>query len=78
LIICTIIIFFAITLPQVSAPQWWGNVTVFETMDATMTAIRKTCKHSNGQYLPLSETFADPLSVNLVAPGETFGPKQWI
>jgi hypothetical protein len=30
LIISTIVIFFAITLPQVTPPQWWGNVTVFE------------------------------------------------
>ncbi|RMZ89737.1 hypothetical protein DV736_g3039, partial [Chaetothyriales sp. CBS 134916] len=42
LIICTIIVFLAILLPGVTAPQWWGNVKVFETMDATMTAIRKT------------------------------------
>ncbi|KAF2765591.1 OPT family small oligopeptide transporter [Teratosphaeria nubilosa] len=34
LIISTIIIFFAITLPGVTVPQWWGNVKVFETMDA--------------------------------------------
>lgn len=42
LIICTIVIFFAITLPEVSAPSWWGNVKVFETLDATGAAIRKT------------------------------------
>lgn len=55
---------------QANIPQWWGNVTVFETMvslflqncflllipskDATMTAIRKT-----------------------VRPGEMFGPSTW-
>lgn len=32
LIICTILIFFAITLPGVQVPQWWGNVNVMETM----------------------------------------------
>lgn len=32
LIISTIVIFFAITLPGVTIPQWWGNVKVFETM----------------------------------------------
>lgn len=32
LILSTIVIFFAITLPGVSIPQWWGNVAVFETM----------------------------------------------
>lgn len=42
LIFCTIVIFLAITLPNVKVPQWWGNVTVFETEDAMGTAIRKT------------------------------------
>ncbi|KAJ5895399.1 hypothetical protein N7495_007090 [Penicillium taxi] len=42
LIISTIIIFFAITLPGVSVPSWWGNVAVFETMDSLYTAVRKT------------------------------------
>jgi hypothetical protein len=32
LILCTLVIFFAFTLPGVSVPQWWGNVKVFETM----------------------------------------------
>ncbi|THX14800.1 OPT family small oligopeptide transporter [Aureobasidium pullulans] len=42
LIIATLVIFFAITLPEVSVPAWWGNVGVFETMDSLGTAIRKT------------------------------------
>lgn len=42
LIIATLVIFFAITLPEVTVPQWWGNVAVFETMDAMGTATRKT------------------------------------
>ncbi|TPX17527.1 uncharacterized protein E0L32_003170 [Thyridium curvatum] len=41
LIISTIIIFFAITLPNVTIPQWWGNVKVMETLDATYDAILK-------------------------------------
>ena len=41
LIICTIVIFFALTLPSVDLPPWWGNVQVFETLDATGMAIRK-------------------------------------
>jgi hypothetical protein len=49
LIISTIVIFFALTLPEATAPQWWGNVKVFETMDATLTAIRKT--------VPAGQTF---------------------
>lgn len=32
LILSTIVIFFAITLPNVTIPQWWGNVGVFNTM----------------------------------------------
>ena len=32
LILSTIVIFFAITLPNVSAPAWWGNNAPFETM----------------------------------------------
>jgi OPT family oligopeptide transporter len=31
LVICTIIIFFALTLPSVDPPQWWGNVAVLNT-----------------------------------------------
>jgi hypothetical protein len=31
LVISTIVIFFAITLPNVTIPQWWGNVAVYET-----------------------------------------------
>ncbi|KAI0429367.1 OPT family small oligopeptide transporter [Xylaria sp. FL1042] len=42
LIISTIIIFFAIILPNVTIPQWWGNVDVYETADASYTAILKT------------------------------------
>ncbi|KAF7189312.1 Sexual differentiation process protein isp4 [Pseudocercospora fuligena] len=42
LLIATIVIFLAITLPNVTVPQWWGNVQVFETMDSLGTAIRKT------------------------------------
>lgn len=32
LVLSTIVIFFAITLPGVTLPQWWGNVDVYETM----------------------------------------------
>ncbi|KAJ5459952.1 uncharacterized protein N7458_001504 [Penicillium daleae] len=42
LILSTIVIFFAITFPGVSAPNWWGNTAPFETMDSLYTAIRKT------------------------------------
>ncbi|KAH6721482.1 OPT family small oligopeptide transporter [Leptodontidium sp. MPI-SDFR-AT-0119] len=41
LVIATIIIFFAITLPGVDIPQWWGNVDVYNTADATYAAMRK-------------------------------------
>ncbi|KAI1173495.1 OPT family small oligopeptide transporter [Nemania sp. FL0916] len=42
LIISTIIVFFAIILPGVTIPQWWGNVDVYETLDATYMAVLKT------------------------------------
>ncbi|KAJ5852249.1 uncharacterized protein N7529_011634 [Penicillium soppii] len=42
LILSTIVIFFAIILPNVSIPQWWGNAAPFETMDYLYTAVRKT------------------------------------
>ncbi|ORY09977.1 OPT family small oligopeptide transporter [Clohesyomyces aquaticus] len=42
LILSTVVIFFAITLPNVTAPQWWGNIKPFETMDYLNTAIKKT------------------------------------
>ncbi|TKW51611.1 Sexual differentiation process protein isp4 [Colletotrichum tanaceti] len=32
LIIGTIVVFFAITLPSVTIPQWWGNVDVYNTL----------------------------------------------
>ena len=32
LIMATVIIFFAITLPNVEIPQWWGNVGVYDTV----------------------------------------------
>lgn len=41
LLISTIVIFLAITLPGASI-SWWGNVKVFETTDYLGTAIRKT------------------------------------
>ncbi|KAJ5182174.1 hypothetical protein N7449_012321 [Penicillium cf. viridicatum] len=42
LILSTIVIFFAIILPNVSIPQWWGNTAPYETMDSLHTAVRKT------------------------------------
>lgn len=42
LIFCTIVVFLAITLPNATVPQWWGNVVVFNTKDALGTALRKT------------------------------------
>lgn len=36
LIIATIIVFFAITLPNVTIPQWWGNVGIYETLVSTI------------------------------------------
>ncbi|KAI1827059.1 OPT family small oligopeptide transporter [Xylaria intraflava] len=49
LVLATIIIFFAITLPNVTIPQWWGNVNVYETLDSTYGAVLET--------VPKGETF---------------------
>ncbi|PHH85773.1 hypothetical protein CDD83_11188 [Cordyceps sp. RAO-2017] len=42
LVLCTIVVFLAITLPGIKGPQWWGNTTVFQTLDATNRATLKT------------------------------------
>ncbi|KAJ5965293.1 hypothetical protein N7481_012007 [Penicillium waksmanii] len=42
LILSTIVIFFAITFPGATLPNWWGNTAPFETMDSLTTAVRKT------------------------------------
>lgn len=42
LILSTIIIFFSITFPNVTVPQWWGNVGAFDTLDATYQGMLKT------------------------------------
>lgn len=42
LVLSTIVIFFAITLPNVTIPQWWGNVDIYNTADASNTAWLKT------------------------------------
>jgi hypothetical protein len=41
LIISTIVIFFAITFPDVQIPQWWGNVDVYNTV------VSKSHHHDN-------------------------------
>jgi hypothetical protein len=41
LIISTIVIFFAITLPGVAIPDWWGNTAVAETLVSGMFVVGK-------------------------------------
>ena len=43
LVISTIIIFFAITLPNVTIPQWWGNVDVYETTVCKLAIYEEIC-----------------------------------
>ncbi|KAK8014368.1 hypothetical protein PG990_007664 [Apiospora arundinis] len=52
LVISTAVIFFAITLPNVKIPQWWGNVDIYNTVDASYTGWLKT--------VPKGETFGPP------------------
>ncbi|KAF2141064.1 uncharacterized protein K452DRAFT_327313 [Aplosporella prunicola CBS 121167] len=41
LALSTIVIFFALLLPQVDPPNWWGNRVVQSTMDAQGTAVQR-------------------------------------
>jgi hypothetical protein len=49
LALSTLVIFFALTLPGIGAPKWWGNDVVSTTMDYQGTAIQTK--------LPPGETF---------------------
>jgi len=49
LAICTILIFFTITLTNTTLPQWFGNVKVWETLDMLGEAIQTT--------IPVGTTF---------------------
>lgn len=51
LVLATVIIFFGITFPGVSVPQWWGNVAVQNTLDASFTAILRKVP-VNGTFGP--------------------------
>jgi OPT family small oligopeptide transporter len=42
LFISTILIFFTLILTKTNPPQWWGNVAIYNTLDMTNTAVRKT------------------------------------
>lgn len=53
LILSSIIIFFAITFPNVTVPQWWGNVGALNTLDANIGAIKYTVADG--------ETFGPPI-----------------
>jgi len=50
LFICTLLIFFTLDLTNTNPPQWWGNVAIYNTMDATDTAVRKVL--TNGTFGP--------------------------
>ncbi|RFU27680.1 hypothetical protein B7463_g8662, partial [Scytalidium lignicola] len=71
LIISTIIIFLAIVLPNATVPQWWGNVTVFETP----VCIRLPETIQKADFAIQDYTYGAIRKT--VAPGETFGPSTW-
>ncbi|TLD38096.1 small oligopeptide transporter [Venturia nashicola] len=52
LIISTIVIFFCITFPGVEIPQWWGNVDIQNTVDASFTAWRKKVPKAGPPFGP--------------------------
>jgi OPT family oligopeptide transporter len=73
LIICTLLIFFAIALPDVSVPQWWGNVKVMETMVRPPFYIHY-------QRIDVLISVQDVLGTAVkktVAKGQKFGPSVW-
>jgi OPT family small oligopeptide transporter len=41
LAISTIVIFFALTMSNTNAPDWWGNTAIFNTADFLETAVQK-------------------------------------
>jgi OPT family small oligopeptide transporter len=41
LLICSLVIFFALQYKEVSAPSWWGNDAISETLDMLDKAVRK-------------------------------------
>ncbi len=51
LVLATVIIFFGIIFPGVTVPQWWGNVAVQNTLDASFTAIMRKVA-VNGTFGP--------------------------
>lgn len=51
LVLSTIVIFFAITFPDVTIPQWWGNVAALDTLDMSYGAILKRVP-KNGTFGP--------------------------
>lgn len=52
LAICLIVMFFAVSLPQKSFPEWWGATVVANTLDTMDAAIQKV--------LPDGEIFGPP------------------
>jgi hypothetical protein len=58
LLVSTIVIFFCLVLTNQVAPQWWGNIAIYETMDFTDTGVRKTINATLGEYFgPAPGTF---------------------
>ena len=41
LALCTILIFFTITMTKTDPPKWWGNTVVTSTLDKQGVAVRK-------------------------------------
>lgn len=88
LVLSTIVIFFAITLPGVTIPQWWGNVGVYETMVSCNSSFFPSVPC--WQWIVFFATFrcatADSPGqkdseytaiLKKVGEGETFGPSTW-
>lgn len=76
LAIATIIIFFALLLPQVDPPNWWGNNVVGTTMVSYRTAFHSCARTNETDELTAAQDAMGTAVQKVVAPGEYFGPRQ--
>lgn len=73
LILSTIVIFFAITFPGVSAPNWWGNTASFETM----VNISRHLVSEFNMLISFQKQSLHTAIRTAVTEGEIFGPSTW-
>lgn len=78
LILSTIVVFFAITLPGVTIPQWWGNVDVFNTVVSTPYADVVACYTTDPRDADhVGQDASYTAWLKTVPENGTFGPATW-